>query len=426
MHYRLSCVHCGKIFEDDRDVFSLDCMETHAPSLLRAVYSEKNFTVRPDFPGIFRYKDWLPVRRALESAGRPVVYQSEALADALGLKRLFIAFNGYWPEKQAALETCSFKELEALSVCARVPLDHDRRLVVSSAGNTGRAFLQVCSMNAIPLLVVVPETSIADMWMTVEKHPLVKLAAVRGGDYLDAIELGNAIAALPGYYPEGGARNVARRDGMGTVVLSAIEQLGKIPAHYFQAVGSGTGGIAAWEMCMRLGADGRFGNGGMRLHFVQNEPFAIMSWAWQLGKRELPVMAEKEAKKNISRLHSRVLSNRKPPYAIAGGVFDALKATGGHMYSVTNEEARNAGLLFESLEEVDIDPAAQVALAGMIQAVRSGTVEPEETVLLNVTGGGMKRIEAEDKRRPVEPDFIFTAGENLKLPEIRKRLRAGS
>jgi cysteate synthase len=424
MHYRLACVHCGKTFDDDQDTFRLDCIETHPPSLLRAVYSEKSFTVRPDFPGIFRYKDWLPVRRALEYAGRPIVYQSEALGGALGLKRLFIAFNGYWPEREAALETCSFKELEALSVCARVPLDSDKRLVVSSAGNTGRAFLQVCSMHAIPLLVVVPESSLPDVWTTVEKHPLVKLAAVRGGDYSDAIELGNIIAATEGYYPEGGARNVARRDGMGTVVLSAIERLGEIPAHYFQAVGSGTGGIAAWEACMRLDADGRFGRGGMKLHFVQNEPFAIMAWAWRSGKRELPVLAENEAKQNISRLHSRVLSNRKPPYSVAGGVFDALKAAGGEMYSVTNEEARNAGLLFESLEGVDPDPAAQVALAGMIQAVRSGGIDPEESVLLNVTGGGMKRVRAEEKLLPAEPDFIFAAGEGLKHPEIRERLRA--
>ena len=125
--------------------------------------------------------------------------------------------------------------------------------MVSSAGNTGRAFLQTFSRYGLPALVVVPENALPHMWITGEKHPAVRLAVVRGGgDYSDAIEVGNRIAAQPGFYAEGGARNVARRDGMGTVVLAAAEALGESPRHYFQAVGSGTGAIAAWEMSLRL------------------------------------------------------------------------------------------------------------------------------------------------------------------------------
>jgi len=55
--------------------------------------------------------------------------------------------------------------------------------------------------------------------------------------------------------------NVARRDGMGTVMLEAAVTIGRAPDHYFQAVGSGTGGIAAWEASLRLKQDGRFLNG---------------------------------------------------------------------------------------------------------------------------------------------------------------------
>jgi len=54
----------------------------------------------------------------------------------------------------------------------------------------------------------------------------------------------------------GGARNIARRDGMGTTVLSAADCIGRIPDVYFQAVGSGTGAIAAHEANERLLEDG--------------------------------------------------------------------------------------------------------------------------------------------------------------------------
>ncbi|MFR4038353.1 MAG: hypothetical protein ACLTZT_11530 [Butyricimonas faecalis] len=37
-----------------------------------------------------------------------------------------------------------------------------------------------------------------------------------------------------GFSPGGGAKNVARRDGMGTTVLSAVEKIGRIPDYYFR------------------------------------------------------------------------------------------------------------------------------------------------------------------------------------------------
>ncbi len=412
-HYKLSCVRCGATYEDESDSFLLDCTVRHPPSLLRAVYDRIEFSIKKELSGIFRYRDWLPIGSPLAKAGRPLVYKSDRLASALGLEKLYIAFNGYWPTRGARLETCSFKELEAMSVCARAARHSRKTLVVSSAGNTGRAFLQMGSMNHIPVLVVIPQSALPDMWLTVEKNPCVKLAVVEGGaDYFDAIQIGNAIAGMEGYYPEGGAKNAARRDGMGTVVLSAAEMMGEIPDHYFQAVGSGTGGIAAWEMNKRLSRSGSLPPKVMKLHFVQNEPFAVMTQAWKAGSRELPGIEVAEAKEKIKRLHSKVLSNRKPPYGIAGGVFDALTDTKGEMYAVSNEEAASAGSLFEDLEGCDLDPAAEVALAGLIHAASEGKVGPAESILLNVTGGGSKIMEEEGRKRPVKPDFIFHPGDS--------------
>ena len=52
---------------------------------------------------------------------------------------------------------------------------------------------------------------------------------------------------------------------MATTVLSAVTTIGRIPDYYFQAVGSGTGAIAAWEANQRLIEDGRFGTNLMKL-----------------------------------------------------------------------------------------------------------------------------------------------------------------
>ncbi len=408
-HYHLTCIHCGRTIADLPDRFPLTCDGNHPAALLRAGYAARQLTIRARQPGLFRYGDWLPVRRLLKRAGGPAVFHSRALGGHLGLSRLFIAFNGYWPEKGAFLETASFKELEALTVCARLSERCANTLVVSSAGNTARAFLQVGSENGVPMMVVVPEFALPEMWLTVERHPQVRLAVLKGRvDYLNAIQLGEHIARLEGYFPEGGARNVARRDGMGTVLLAAVERIGEIPHHYVQAVGSGTGGIAVWEMNLRLLGDGRFGSRKAKLHFVQNSPFAPMVDAWARRSRELPALSEEESSGLVGRLHARVLSNRQPPYAVRGGVFDALADTGGEMLAVTNEEARRAGALFQRLEGCDLDPAAEVGLAGLMRQVEGRRIGAAEIVLLNVTGGGRGRLQREGRTRPVKPDLAFT------------------
>lgn len=422
-HYVLKCLGCGKSYNDSNRGFLLRCEENHRPALLRAEYSAKQLTVREENPGIFRYKDWLPIKRTLASANKPIVFQSKALSSQLRLENLFVVFTGYWPERGAYFETCSFKELEALAVTARIPDSEKRTMVVSSAGNTGMAFLQLCSERGIPLIVVVPASALSSMWITREKHPAVSLAVLQGSaDYLDAIELADVIAEQENFYPEGGAKNVARRDGMGTIVLAAAEAIGRIPDHYFQAIGSGTGAIAAWEMSDRLLQDGRFGNHKMRLHLVQNEPFTIITDAWQQNSSELLPLEEEVSRTKVLETYVSLLTNRRPPYSIKGGVFDALTDTRGFTYSVTNKEIREASALFNELEGCDIHPAAAAAVAGLRQALAMGRMSKTDIVLLNITGGGMKNLKNEGKKIPLEPEVVFTHTGNVSAKDILTKL----
>ena len=83
-----------------------------------------------------------------------------------------------------------------------------------------------------------------------------------------------------------------------------------------------------------------------------------------------------------------MLSNRKPPYSLAGGLYDALVDSKGDMYKVTNEELLFWARRFQALEGVDIYSAAAVAVASLDQAVKAGDVKKDEIIMLNVTGGG--------------------------------------
>lgn len=411
MKYKLKTIATGRVFEDNG--WTLDDPESITPSLVRAEYSARQITFGPQDQGVYRFSDWLPIGRTLKGSCAPITYKSEALAGELGLDNLYITLSGYFPKIGARMSTCSFKETEAYSVCGRIDGADRRVLVVASAGNTARAFARVCSDNDIPLLLCVPEDNLAALWFERPIKPCVQLVSVASGaDYFDAIDVGNMAVTLARYYAEGGAKNIARRDGMGTTMLSATEFIGRIPDYYFQAVGSGTGAIAAWEANLRIIADGRFGSHKCRLIVSQNAPFLPMYDAWQQDSRALLPFDDDTARAQAGVIDAKVLSNRRPPYSLSGGMYDAIKDSGGQVVKADNAAGAAACDMFLRLEGVDINPAAGIALATMIDYVKAGKLDPKSVVMLNITGAGEQLLKSEIVERGgvihyLKPTIVF-------------------
>jgi len=386
--YQLMNVGTGRLFNDQG--WTLADHEATSPSLVRAIYETSKFTLREDLDGLYRYSNWLPITRTLKHSHAPITYKSKGLANQLGMENLYITFSGFFPKIGARMATCSFKETEAFSVCSRLPKNDKHILVVQSAGNTARAFAQVCSDNNIPIVISIPQDNINDLWFRKKLKNCVKIIATpHGTDYFDAITLGDKLCKDSRYLAEGGAKNVARRDGMGTTVLSAVECIGRIPDAYFQAVGSGTGAIAAYENNLRLIEDGRYGKNKMKIFAVQNVPFTVMYDSWKAQSKPLVEITAEQSRRDAEVILAKVLSNRKPPYSLAGGLFDVLKATDGDMFKVTNDEIVYWMLQFFNREGVDIFPAAAAAVAGLHQALENGQVRKEDVVMINISGGGM-------------------------------------
>ncbi len=417
--YHLINVADGREFEDSG--WTLADPESESPSLVRAVYENKLFTPREDLDGIYRYAGWMPVKRILKKSSAPVTYKSKGLASFLGLENLYITFSGWNPKIGAKMRTCSFKETEAYSILARMEAYERRILVVQSAGNTARAFAQICSDNRIPVVICVPQDNLHDLWFRKPLRKCVKLVAVpHGCDYYDAISLGEKLSTDPGFLLEGGAKNIARRDGMGTTILSCVEQMGRIPDAYFQAVGSGTGAIAAWENACRLADDGRFGPNKMRVYVAQNAPFTLMYDAWKAGTRELPQMTPEEGRGKSERILATVLSNRKPPYSIAGGLYDVLKESNGDFFLATNNDIFYWLLQFRNKEGYELLPAACVAVAALAQAVSDGKVKKDDYIMLNCTGGGTLGAMSKGFVHK-EPDLILSP--DLPAEEVIKAVK---
>jgi cysteate synthase len=412
--YSLCCPVCGA--ENPDHHYRLVCDNVHDPVLLRTRYRLKNF-LETSRPGIFKYSGWLPGTCDFNNNCLPATYRSEKFGGQLGLERLFISFNGYWPERGARILSCSFKELEAAASISRYLNEKRGMLVVASAGNTARAFAYICSQQKIPLMLIVPDDAAGAVWLTGPAGENIILLTIRDTDYSGVIEVAKNICRADGFVYEGGAFNIARRDGMGIVLLDFVRKTGALPDHYFQAVGSGTGALAVWEANLRLIDDGGYGIKKTKLHLSQNYPFCPIHDAWKTGARHITPMDKNAALEKLGLVEAKVLSNRTPPYSIAGGVYDALADTAGLTYSVTNQELNAARRMFESLDNIDIGIPASVAVASLIQAVSNRFIEKRDTVLLNITGGGLDRLKKDHVIQPVKP--VLTISDPVE-PEIIK------
>lgn len=74
--------------------------------------------------------------------------------------------------------------------------------------------------------------------------------------------------------------------------------------------------------------------------------------------------------------------------------------------------------IFETTEGIDIVPASGVAVASLFKALRDDEINPEETVLLNITGGGERRVEAEIGTFIAEPIFVSRKIKEKEIEEL--------
>jgi cysteate synthase len=280
--------------------------------------------------------------------------------------------------------------------------DSGKPLVMSSDGNNAISFVYYSNLLRYPIFLFVTEDArIRRIWSFSKTNPYTRLFPIYG-DYYDAISLANQFSHVEGYLSEGGYRNVARRDSVGAMILDATRHLGHLPDHYFQALGSGPGAIAAYEAALRLIQDGRFDRKLPKIHGSQNHPYTPMYNAWINHSRTIDERFQKESAKHmIDQTVAHVLTNRFPAYSLIGGVYDVLTETNGEMYSIANDEIEKAQALFEKLEGISIVPEAGVTLASLQQAIQRETIHPQDTILLNITGGGRKEIKK--KRFHIEP-----------------------
>jgi cysteate synthase len=394
MKYKLRCLDSGDLIED---AYTLKYTDN---ALLQAKFNGPMEVKQLD--GVWKYLDWIPTSTSNEYVAGTTTYKAEALGKSLGMSNLWVTFHGYWPEKGGLCPTGSFKDMEAVPTIQRLHDHGCKGLICASAGNTARGFTHFCGLANMPLIVVVGKDHGHRIWTKVG-HPTesVKVVVVEDGDYYDAKTVAKAIAKkLTGWQMEGSVHNVARRDGIGSLILDAAFTIGAMPEHYFQGIGGGPGPIGVHEMAERLIESGQFEGPAPRQHLSQNIEHSPIHNAWQAKRDHL--IPEDYPPHDVE-VYSDYLMNKGPAYGQVGGVHDILKASNGQTYVVERDDAMAAKTQFESIEGIDIMTPGAVAMASLQQALASGEVNPDACTVLNISGGGVERLKQDHATETVEP-----------------------
>ena len=406
MKYKLRCLDSGDLIED---AYTLKYTDN---ALLQAKF---NGTIEvKQLDGVWKYLDWIPTSTSNEYVAGTTTYKAEALGKSLGMSNLWVTFHGYWPEKGGMCPTGSFKDMEAVPTIQRLHDHGCKGLICASAGNTARGFTHFCGLADMPLIVVVGKDHGHRIWTKVG-HPTesVKVVVVEDGDYYDAKTVAKAIAKkLTGWQMEGSVHNVARRDGIGSLILDAAFTIGAMPEHYFQGIGGGPGPIGVHEMAERLIESGQFDGPAPRQHLSQNIEHSPIHNAWQAKRNHL--IAEDFPPHDVE-VYSDYLMNKGPAYGQVGGVHDILKASNGQTYVVERDDAIAAKTQFESIEGIDIMTPGAVAMASLQQALASGEVNPDACTVLNISGGGIERLKQDYATETVEPWLRVTKADGAAM-----------
>jgi cysteate synthase len=148
-----------------------------------------------------------------------------------------------------------------------------------------------------------------------------------------------------------------------------------------------------------------------RQHLSQNSEFCLVHDAWQ--KRTFELTPASEA--IHPHVFSDVLLNRAPAYSVRGGLFDMLVESDGATYAVEYKDAEDAFEMFKRTEGIDPFSAGAVALASLKQAIYRGEVHRDDSILLNISGGGGQRFKANHETEVIEPIAIVDKEEAIRL-----------
>lgn len=373
----------------------LECARTFQASQIKYVCPEcgGNLDVRYDYERIsqhfskaslgadrnltiWRYRPLLPMKSTSPvpplSVGWTPLYDCPRLADEFGVRQLLVKDDGRNP-------TASFKDRPSALAVVKAQEAGANVATTASSGNAGAALAGMCASVGMKSVIFVPATTPAAKVAQLQIYGATVVLVE--GSYEQACELCLAASERFGWYQRTTGYNAFTAEGKKTAAFEIAEQLQwQVPDRVIVGVGDGNiiGGLwKGFYDLQQLGWIGRI----PKLTGVQAAGAAPLVAAINGDGVIRPVIGQTIADGiNVGDPRDGTRAMR------------AMLDSGGGAVAVSDEEIIAAIPRLARATGVFAEPGAAAAFAGFVKLRESGVIQSEESVVLVITGNGLKDI----------------------------------
>ena len=394
----LECVKCGRFFEPEET--ETTCPVCGIEGILDVHYDyefikknwKKDDISRENEFSMWRYFPILPVafRKSIPPlrVGVTPLYDVTMKFKEFRLKKLYIKDEGLNP-------TGSLKDRASAVGVARAYEQGAKLITCASTGNAASSLAGITASVGIKSIIFVPKNApkakIAQLLIFGSKVFTVK------GTYDEAFELSSKVVEELKAYNRNCAVNPYLVEGKKTATLEVLEQLGfQAPDFIITSVGDGCILSSVWKACKDF----------YKLEFINKLP-------------RLVAVQSEGCKPVVDAFYSGEFKPVKPQTiadSIAVGVprnrlkaLRALKESDGIAVAVSDDDILRTMKILGNKTGVFGEPAGVTGFAGLLKLASTNDIFKNATVVVLVTGNGLKDINAAMKIAgntiDVEPDF---------------------
>ena len=387
------CVKCGKIYEATPNLTNCQCGGIldiiYDYDYIKTVLTKEKLAARRD-NSMWRYRELLPVEEDTPNTplrvGWSPLYEADALAKQLGIKKLYVKDDGLNP-------TASLKDRASAMAVAKAREAGAKVIACSSTGNAASSLAGNAAAAGLKTYIFVP--SRAPKGKVAQLMTFGATVISVQGSYEETFELSKQAIDKWGWYNRNAAINPYLSEGKKTVSLEIMEQLDwKAPDYIAISVGDGCTIAGLWKGLKDLYAIG-FIDRLPRLISAQAEGCCPLNRAIETGEPWHP-MEENTLADSIA-----VGVPRNADKALM-----AIRESNGLTVNVSDEEIMAAQKLLGRTCGVFGEPAGVTGAAGLKKLCEQGKIPADATVVSVVTGNGLKDV----------ANAIKACGEPISIP----------
>jgi threonine synthase len=325
---------------------------------------------------LWRYRELLPVRSPAN-----IVSLGENATPLITLDRVGAARDARAPivKDEGRLPTGSFKARGLVMAISMAKALGVQTIAMPTNGNAGAAAAAYAARAGIEAIIFCPDDTPE---INVREIAAQGARVYRVNGLID--DCGAIVAAgcrENGWFDLSTLKEPYRIEGKKTMGLELAEQLGwTLPDAIFYPTGGGTGLIGMWKAFDELEALGFIGSERPRMYAVQADGCAPMVRAWERGERHAERWED---------AHTVAAGIRVPKAVGDFLILDAVRESGGAAVAVS-DAALLAAVDEAATDGVLLCPEGGATLAAYDQALRNGSVQPDEQVVLFNCATGLK------------------------------------